>query len=292
MGQQAGGDPVAGAYRWKGTVQFAGLTFNVLARSAVKEAKVGFNQHHAECGGRLRQGGMVCEGCGEVGITKEQIVRGYEGRPGIDEEYLASLEAEASQVCRLDKMVRADEIDPRYFQKSYNVVPEKGSERLYVLFLRELEDLGLYAVGTVVMGGKEYIAAFRPRVGATGVSTVAMELLYWPEELVEAAEAEDSIEEITITPKELGLGRKVAEKLTAPFAPKGYINQYAEDLHEYLARFVAGEAPAVITPRASVQSPASKSLEDALAASLAMLGDDEEEQPKPKKAASRKKAAA
>jgi len=156
---------MAGAARWKGSIKFGPLLqFPVVARSAVRTTTFAFNTHHDECGGRLRQTNMVCEGCGEI-VGKDQVVRGYNGVPGIDEEYLTSLESEKSAVMDLDGLVPASEIDPRYYQKSYDVIAEKGGEKAYVLFLRLLERSGRVAIGKVVMGARSSSSRSVPRTG-------------------------------------------------------------------------------------------------------------------------------
>jgi DNA end-binding protein Ku len=257
---------VAGAFRWKGAVQFGPLIqFNVTAKSAVKAVEFRFNKHHAECGGRLAQGGMTCTACGQTDVQTDEIVRGYEGVSPVDEDYLEQMQREKSPVLELDGLVPQSQIDPRYFQKSYDVTPDKGSEKPYVLFLRLLEDLQRVAVGKVVMSGKEFIVVFRPHAGI-----LAMEVLYWPEELVAGAEAEAAIEGVSISKKELALGRQLAEAMATDFDPTAYRNEFAIDMQTYLDGFVNGAQPTPITSKPRV-SRAAQSLEDALAASLAQL---------------------
>jgi DNA end-binding protein Ku len=264
---------MSGAYTWKGAVQFGpAIQFNVAAKSAVKEQRFAFNKHHAECGGRLAQGGMTCLACGETNLEKDDIVRGYGGVAGVDEEYLESLEAEKRDILVLDGLVPVDQIDPRYFQKSYDVTPDVAGRETYVLFMQVLVALKRVAIGKVVMGGKEYIVCFRPHNGI-----LAMELLYWPEELVPSIEAQTAIEDVKISAKILTLGKALGEQLSVDFNPAAYKNDFVEDMTEYLDGFVNGNVP---TPIASRPKKAAKvsSLEDALAASLTMLPD------KPKKA--------
>lgn len=269
---------MAGAARWKGSIKFGPLLqFPVVAKSAVRSTTFAFNQHHADCGGRLRQTNMVCEGCGEL-VGRDHVVRGYNGVAGVDEAYLESLEAQKSAVMELDGLVPADQIDPRFYQKSYDVVAEKGGEKAYVLFLRLLERSNRAAIGKVVMGGKEFIVTIRPRDGV-----LAMEVMYWPEELQSNADAKASIAGIEITQAEIDMGDQLVRFLSKDFDPASYHNEYAAAVAEYLDSFVAGNAAPVL-PKARPASPA-LSLEDALAASLAALGGQVEE-----KVASKKKA--
>src|SRR5262245_40359725 len=125
---------MAGAYRWKGSIRFGLLTIPVIAKSAIDATDIAFNKHHAADGGRLRQGPMTCEVCQQLVGVAEQC-RGYQGHWPVDDEYLKALEAEKSDQLTITQLVPMAQIDPRYFQKSYDVTPNEGSEKLYVLFL-------------------------------------------------------------------------------------------------------------------------------------------------------------
>ena len=258
---------MAGAFRWKGAVQFGpAIQFNVIAKSAVKPIEFRFNQHHSECGGRLAQSGMTCTACGETGITKDDIVRGYGGVAGIDEDYIESLGEEANPLQIIEALVPLKDVDPRYFQKSYEVSPEKGSESMYVLFLRTLESKGLVATSTVVMSGKSFPTIFRPSNGV-----LAMEVLFWHEELIPSIEAVNAIAEVKVSQRALQLGKQLADALTEDWQPEAKRNEYAESLQTYLDGFVNGAIPTPIAKAKPKASTAAQSLEDALSASLAAL---------------------
>jgi len=217
---------VAGSYRWKGAVQFGpAIQFNVIAKSAVKPIEFRFNQHHADCGGRMAQSGMTCTACGETNVQKDDIVRGYGGVAGIDEEYIEGLGSEANPLQVIEALVPLKDVDPRYFQKSYEVTPEKGSEAMYVLFMRTLESKGLVAVSTVVMSGKSFPTIIRP---ANGV--LAMEVMFWHEELVPSIEAVNAIADVKVSQRALQLGKQLADALTEAWHPEAKKNEYAEAL--------------------------------------------------------------
>jgi DNA end-binding protein Ku len=254
---------------WKGSARIGLAQFPVRMRGAVKEQKFGFNQHHdpAECkagGGRARTGPSICDGCGSQ-LEKDQIVRGYAGVPGVDESYLESLEKEKSGVMEFDQLVPASQIDARMYAKSYDLIADKGGEKMYALMLVMLRDDDLVAIGKVVMGGKEQIVALRPREGV-----LAVELLYWPEEVDAAgtvSEARDAIAGIELSEKEIAMGKQLGAMLTGDVDWSQFRNEFAADMTAYLQAFVAGQAPAPIVERTSAASPMAD-LESMLAASL------------------------
>ena len=256
------------AASWKGSIKFGPLVqFPVRAVAVDREIKFGFNLHHGVDGGRLRLGESICEICGEA-VPRSATVKGYQGVPGIDTEYLASLEAEKSSVLELDGLVPASQIEPRQYRRSYDVIADKGGEKTAALFLYLLESENLVAVGKVVSGGQEQIVSMRARDGA-----LAMELLWWPEELKGDAEARASIEGVTLTDGEKALGRQLVQLMARDFDPTAYRNEYKATVAEYLASFVAGKEPVKFEAR-PVQSAPVMSLEDALAASLAAMGGE------------------
>lgn len=268
---------MAGAASWSGSIRFGPvLQFPVKAKAAVKETKFAFNMHHAEstCLGRLAQNGYVCTGCGEV-VDRSQTVKGFDGIAPIDTDYLDSLAFEKNPVMELDGLVPASQIDPRYYQKSYDVAADKGGAKAYVLFLRLLEESQRVAIGKVVMGGKEFIVTLRPRDGI-----LAMEVMYWPDELKSSADAKASIQDAEITEKELAMGRQLVKFLAKDFDPSAYKNVLAAQTAEYLESIKSGTVPTPITQKAAAKQP-SGSLEDLLAASVAALGPAEK--PKRKK---------
>jgi DNA end-binding protein Ku len=272
---------MSGPARWKGHLQFGQLRFEVVAKSAVREQRFSFNMHHLGCNGRLRQNGYVCESCGMLGIARDEVVKGYEGRAPLDLEYIESLEAERSTLINLDRLVPLSDVDPRLFQKSYDVTPAKGAEKPYLLVTKVLAKLGKAAVGKVV-SGSEYRCVFRPRN-----NVLAMELLYWEDEVLASVEAEEAIAGVKISPEEMKLGEQLALALSGGWQSDAYKDEFREQVAEYLQRFLADEVlpGPVAAPKKPVQSD---DLFAALTASVAAIEGTSSEEPKPK----RKKSAA
>jgi DNA end-binding protein Ku len=262
---------MAGAARWKGSVAFGPLLqIPVIAKTAVKEDKISFNQHHRVCGARLATGTMVCTGCG-ADVPKSDVVKGFEGKAGIDEEYLAGLAVEKSTTMTLDGLVPATQIDARFYQKSYTLAPDKGGEKGYVLMLRLLEKSQRVAIGKVAMVGKEFIVTVRPREGV-----LAMELMYWPAELVSDIDARAAIDGVEVSEAEMKMGEQLVQFLSRDFEPAQYTNKLLEAQVEYLEKFLADEAPAPLPAPKKAEEPTTD-LASALEMSLRALGGQVEE---------------
>lgn len=253
--------------RWNGSIKVGPLVqFPVKARAAIKPVDDGgsLNMAHAECLGQLRQQ-YFCEVCGETGLGRDAAVKTYKGAL-VDVDILASLAAEKTDVMELDGFVPADQIDPRFYQKSYDLIPDKGASQAYALFLSMLTRSNRVAIGSVVMRGTQYIVGIRPRDGV-----LALEVMYWPEELTTAVrdEALAAIEGVTLSDAEVAMGDTLAQMLAKDFDPTQYTNTQAEARRTYLEAVAAGNAPEVAATKAT--APASVNLADALAASIEAL---------------------
>jgi DNA end-binding protein Ku len=235
---------VSGPARFKGTIAIGSLiNLPVDMKAAVREEKFSFNQHCREHGCRVQAGHLICLEGGEE-LTKDDIVRGYGGVAGVDEDYLASLAREKTPVITIEAFVPADSIDPVFFQKGYSIVAQKTGEKGLKLVATILEEDGLVGIGRIIASQKEFLFVLRARDGF-----LAGELLYWPSELVVAAdeEARESLDRAgQLSAAELAAGRQFVGMMTKPFDPAEYKNQHAEALEAYLTAFVAGQQPAPI----------------------------------------------
>jgi DNA end-binding protein Ku len=87
-------------------------------------------------------------------IRPEEMVKGYEIAPNefaaIDPQEIKAAEIETSDTIDLFHFVKATEVDPIYFERSYYVAPDSGAEKGYSLLLeamRKEERLGIARIG-------------------------------------------------------------------------------------------------------------------------------------------------
>jgi DNA end-binding protein Ku len=230
------------AFQWRGSLQLgAFISIPVQAKAAVATEGIAFQMLHddPECSGSAGYTqDWFCKGCGEK-IDRSATRKGWKGT-AVDKEYLDSLKAEKSGVIDLDGLVPAEQIDPRYFAKSYDITPAEGGEKAYVLLQKLLERSGKVAVGKAVMRDTEEIVTVRPRDGI-----LALEVMFWPADLTRAGRdqaARERIKDVVVSEAELALGDQLVKILAKDFTPESYQNDYAEKVHAYLATVEAGEA--------------------------------------------------
>lgn len=277
---------MAGAAKAKLTLKVgAFIQVPVIAKAATREEKVLFNLHHGiECGGAIGNGSSYCKGCGEE-VGAEEIVRGYKGKPGVDDEYLKSLEFAKTGALEVEGFVDASEIDPRQYQRSYALVADDGAEKVYVLLAQLLDKHQKVGIGRVVMGGREYIVTLRPKDGV-----LAVELMWWPSEVLSDEEALQKVEHTTVSEQEVAMGDQLVKMMTMAYEPSQYENRLHVARMEYLDRFLEGaESPAA--PKPMVAGKPTEDLAAALAAAVRAAEATTKEKIAAKKAPAKKVAA-
>ena len=99
----------------------------------------------------------------EIEISPDEIVRGYEVGDGrfvvVEDDELERLAPEKSRDIDLRRFVPRDDLDPRYFDRAYFLVPAGDSTKAYRLLAAVMERSGRAGIATFVMRGKEYLVA-------------------------------------------------------------------------------------------------------------------------------------
>lgn len=109
-------------------------------------------------------------------LDADQMIRGYEIDKDkfvvVTDEELERLAPEQSRDIDLRSFVDLESIPPLYFDRSYFLVPSKGSERAYKLLAETMEKSHLAGIATFVMRGKEYLVAIFPENGILRAETM------------------------------------------------------------------------------------------------------------------------
>jgi DNA end-binding protein Ku len=152
---------------WRGYLRLSLVTCPVVLYPATTQAeKTHFHQINKRTGNRLRQQ-MVDAETDEI-VDKEDKGRGYELSKGkyveIDEEELEAIEIESTHTIEIDSFVPKDEIDQRYLEKPYYIVPggEKVGEEAFAVIRDAMKDKNRVALGRIVMAHREHVIAVEP----------------------------------------------------------------------------------------------------------------------------------
>lgn len=109
-------------------------------------------------------------------LDADQMIRGYEIDKDkyvvVTDDELERLAPEQSRDIDLRSFVDLESIPPLYFDRSYFLVPSKGSEKAYKLLAETMQKSNLAGIATFVMRGKEYLVAIFPENGILRAETM------------------------------------------------------------------------------------------------------------------------
>ena len=151
---------------WKGYLRLSLVTCPVELFPASSQAeKTHFHQINKKTGNRLRQQ-MVDQDTGRV-VETEQKGRGYELSKGryveIDEDELKAVEIESTHTVDIETFVPKEEIDRRYLDKPYYIVPsDKTGADAFAVIRDAMKDKGRVALARIVMAHREHIISLEP----------------------------------------------------------------------------------------------------------------------------------
>src|SRR6185369_12065153 len=120
---------------WKGHLTFGLLSLPVKLYSAARSESVSFNQLHKADGSRVKQV-LFCQ-AEDKPIPRSEIVKGFEYEKDryvtIDDEDIKKVAPQTAKVMEVVEFVKADQVDPIYYETSYYMAPDEAGEKPYAL---------------------------------------------------------------------------------------------------------------------------------------------------------------
>src|SRR5437588_4106990 len=224
---------------WNGSISFGLVSIPIGLAVATQRSDIAFRTLHRECGTPIKQK-RWCP-FHERDVEAEELVKGWEVAKGefvvVEESDLEAVALQRSQSIEILRFVALADVDPVYFDRTYYLAPAstEAQRRPYVLLLRAMEETGMAAIGKFVLWGKENLCLIRPRGEG-----LALETLFFAEDVRPHEEIEDAVEETEVKKPELDLARQVIESLVGEFEPAEFENEYRLDLRALLAAKLAG----------------------------------------------------
>ncbi len=273
---------------WNGSISFGLVNIPIGLALATQRSDIAFRTLHRECGTPIKQK-RWCP-LHERDVEPEELVKGWEFVKGefvfVEEADLEAVALQRSQSIEILRFVQLADVDPVYFDRTYYLAPAatEAQRRPYVLLLRAMTETGMAAIGKFVLWGKENLCLIRPHG-----DTLALETLFFAEDVRSRAEIEEAVAETAVQPAELELAQQVIGSLVGDFEPEDFENQYRTELRAMLEAKVAGQE---IKRPEPVQETPVVDLMEALRRSVEQVRGDEKPKAAPKKRAARSRAAA
>ena len=212
---------------WKGYLKLSLVSCPIALYTATSSGdRVAFRQINKKTGNRLRQQ-LVDEGTGEP-IDPDDKGRGYEVDKGVylpvEDEELDAIAIESSHTIDIDSFVPKSEVDERYIDSPYYLVPEnKVALEAFAVIRDAMLGKGMVALGRVVLSKRERVIMLQPRgkglLGAT---------LRYPYEVRDETIYFGDIGEIQIPKDMLALAEHILESKAATFDPTLFHDRYEE----------------------------------------------------------------
>ena len=250
---------------WKGSLTFGLVHVPVEMKTAVRSDHISFRMLHAEDMSPIKYE-RVCAADGEP-VPWNEIVKGYEYEKGkfvvLTDEDFKKAALDSSRTIDIIDFVREDEIDARFFETPYYLVPTKGGDKPYALLREAMRQSGVVGVGKVIIRRTQHLAGVRV-VG----QALVMELMRFANELVDISEftfpGTDMLRE-----QELTMANQLVENLAEPFDPERYTDDYRSNLMKLIRAKMKGKKVTAAEPLPEDEDAKVLDLMSRLQASLA-----------------------
>lgn len=221
---------------WTGTISFGLLNIPVSLMAGERRTDLQFRMLDSRDKSPVRYERVNAESGEEV--PWKEIVKAFEYDKGnyvvLDEEDFKAAASEGKESVEISGFVNESEIDTRYFDKPYVLVPGKKAEKGYVLLRDTLADLGKVGIARVVVRTREYLCMVKPLDDA-----LLLILLRFPQELVEMDEyhlPEGKPSDYRVQKAELAMARELIESMSTPWKPADYKDEYRDRLTKIIEK--------------------------------------------------------
>jgi DNA end-binding protein Ku len=213
---------------WKGFLRLSLVSIPVEIYNAVEsKSEISFRQIHKPSGRRISYEKVV-PGLGKV--ENSDIVKGYE----VDTDTYVTLEPEEVDAVKLDSKKTIDiaqfvdlaEIDWRYFERPYYIVPaDEVAAEGYAVIREAMRKTGKAGLAQVTIGGREWLVAVGPLDDG-----LVMVMLRYGDELRDAGDYFDEIPKTKPDKEMVDLAAELIGRKSSTFDASKFEDHYATAL--------------------------------------------------------------
>lgn len=168
-------------------------------------------------------------------IHPEHLVRGYELENGdyviVYDEELDDVAAEKSREIDLRRFVDLRQVPVLLYENAYVLTPAGSSNKAYRLLAAVMEEQGRAGIATFVMREKEHVVAILAEKGILRAETLRFQDEIRTPEAIGLPETDGQNKQ-----KRAELTRLIKQNSKPDFAPDALHDEYAELLHELIAK--------------------------------------------------------
>ncbi len=246
---------------WKGHISFGLVNVPVVLYAGEQRlGDLSFRLIDSRNAARVRYE-RVNEETGEE-VPWDKIVKGYEYADGnyvlLSEDELEHASPEMTRVIEIEQFIDLNDIDIRYFERPYVLVPDSKGEKGYVLLREAIRKAGRAGIAKVVIRARQYLAALI----AEGPALV-LELLRYDQELVGLAEfglPSSDLRKYGVKRKEIELATKLIEGMMAKWNAAQFHDEYRAALMKLVQRKVEAGDTAAVAQVENSEAPISQTI--------------------------------
>jgi DNA end-binding protein Ku len=180
-------------------------------------------------------------------VTREPVEgadkgRGYEYAknayiPVADDE-LDAIAIESTHTVDIDSFVPREQIDERYLDSPYYIMPnDRAGQEAFAVIREAMRGKGMAALGRVVLAKRERVIMLQPWDKGLMATT-----LRYPYEIRNAKKYFDDIPNVNLEPEMLKLAEQILQSKVAEFDPSRVVDRYEEAVLDILKNKQAGLA--------------------------------------------------
>jgi DNA end-binding protein Ku len=222
---------------WKGSLSFGLVNIPIELHGAVRDHRPRFRMLHATDKSPVRFE-RVCIRDGHP-VAWADLVKGYEYAKGrfvvVTREDFKAAALEKTRTVDIIDFVEATEIDDRFFETPYYLVPATGGARAYALLREAIRESKRVGIAKFILRDAQHLAAIEP-IGQALVLTI----MRFADELVDPAQF-DFPKTAELRKGELGMAKALVDSLAASWNPAKYTDQYRENLMRIIKGKVKGK---------------------------------------------------
>lgn len=222
---------------WRGSLSFGLVAIPVQLHTAVREGRPKFRLLHAKDKSPIKYE-RVCQRDGTP-VAWEDLVKGYEYQKGryvvLTKEDFKAAAVEKDRRVQVSDFVPADDIDDRFFDQPYYLLPDKGGEHAYVVFQQALKETGRVGIGKVVLRERQHLVAIE-----SIDNRLVLSMLRFADEVLDVPEL-SGVDRIKVASRELQLASSLISALATEWNPEQYKDDYQENLREVINSKMKGE---------------------------------------------------
>ena len=222
---------------WKGSISFGLVNIPIELHTAVRDSRPHFRMLHAKDKSPVRFE-RVCIRDGHP-VAWEDLVKGYEYAKGrfvvLSKEDFRAAAVEKTRTVDIIDFVQADEIDDRFFETPYYVLPSKGGEHAYVLLREALKESGRVGIAKFILRDAQHLAAVEVIDNA-----IVLSVMRFADELVDRSQLSFPAAK-EVRKAELDMAKALVNSLAAEWDPGKYTDEYRQNLMRIIKAKMKGK---------------------------------------------------